>query len=100
MFKSKSRNYNQGKHNSRSYTARPNFRRGTKHEKKLDPQLFIKKSVGTSLPAEEKTDVLFADYQIIDKLKRNIAEHGYTNPTAIQEKAIPEILNGRDIIGI
>ena len=33
-------------------------------------------------------------------MKRNIADHGYTSPTAIQDQAIPHILEGRDLIGI
>ncbi|MDP2860439.1 MAG: DEAD/DEAH box helicase, partial [bacterium] len=42
----------------------------------------------------------FADFQVSDKLKRNITERGYKTPTPIQDKAIPSILEGRDLIGI
>src|SRR3989344_2355988 len=68
-------------------------------EKKLDPNLFIKKAVDAQ--SDEYVAALqFSDFNIDEKLKRNIAEHGYTTPTAIQEKAIPEIVAGRDLIGI
>ncbi len=42
----------------------------------------------------------FADFQISDQLKRNIIARGYKTPTPIQDKAIPFILDGRDLIGI
>ena len=42
----------------------------------------------------------FSDFKIDEKLKRNIQDHGYLLPTEIQEKTIPVILEGRDIIGM
>ena len=42
----------------------------------------------------------FADFQVSDQLKRNIIERGYKTPTPIQDKAIPSVLEGRDLIGI
>lgn len=42
----------------------------------------------------------FADFQISDKLKENILQKGYKIPTPIQDKAIPAILEGKDLIGI
>ncbi|OGH19566.1 MAG: hypothetical protein A2868_01225 [Candidatus Levybacteria bacterium RIFCSPHIGHO2_01_FULL_40_15b] len=72
-----------------------------KHVKKLDPNLFIKKANGVSVPIEQSASGMhFSEYNIMDKLKRNITDHGYSVSTAIQEKAIPEIVSGRDIIGI
>lgn len=68
--------------------------------KKLDPALFVKKTNGVEIEDEFVPQTQFLDYKIIDKLKRNIKDHGYSVPTAIQEKAIPEILAGRDVIGI
>ncbi|HWY78920.1 MAG TPA: DEAD/DEAH box helicase [Candidatus Sulfotelmatobacter sp.] len=100
MFRSKSRNTNYAKSGARTYSSRANFRRGTKLEKKLDPNLFIKKAVEAPIQDENRASMLFSEYPIIDKLKRNIADHGYTAPTTIQEKAIPELLAGKDIIGI
>jgi len=69
--------------------------------KKLDTHLFIKKAVSVPSAASEPTStVTFSDYVISDKLKRNIADHGYTNPTPIQQQTIPLLLEGRDVIGI
>lgn len=42
----------------------------------------------------------FADFNIDARIKHNIAQKGYEVPTAIQDEAIPHILQGRDIVGI
>lgn len=42
----------------------------------------------------------FADFQVDEKLKHNIITKGYTTPTPIQDKAIPYILKGEDVVGI
>jgi ATP-dependent RNA helicase RhlE len=68
--------------------------------KTLNPSLFIKKAVENSEPTETLTNTLFSSYDIAEKLKRNVLDHGYTKTTPIQEQTIPDILNGRDIIGI
>lgn len=66
----------------------------------LDPNLFVKKAVENRDQEKYTPTNSFSDYSIIDKLKRNISDHGYTMPTAIQDQAIPHILDGRDLIGI
>lgn len=91
---------NRGFHGNNSFAPRGNGngRRGMKST--LNPNLFIKKAKDTTTEPEYVPTARFADYAISDKVKRNIEEHGYSIPTAIQEKAIPEILSGRDVIGI
>jgi len=42
----------------------------------------------------------FADFAIAEELKRSIIARGYVTPTPIQDQAIPELLNGRDVVGI
>lgn len=41
-----------------------------------------------------------SQFNVDEILKRNMCDKGYTKPTKIQHKAIPEILAGRDILGI
>ena len=66
----------------------------------IDFKRFINKAV-VAKPAEAfKARYSYNDLAIHDKLKRSIAERGYTMPTPIQEKAIPFILEGRDVIGL
>ncbi len=97
MYNSRNNNYSHGRHGSNSFGAlRPQRR-----VKRLDPNLFIKRAKDGGVQIEQVTSgIKFSDYNITDKLKRNIADHGYSIPTAIQEKAIPHILSGRDLIGI
>lgn len=42
----------------------------------------------------------FDNFQLSFELQKNISIKGYTTPTPIQSKAIPHILEGRDVIGI
>ena len=44
--------------------------------------------------------VSFTDLNLDSKVINAVVEAGYTTPTPIQEKAIPEALKGKDILGI
>ncbi|MBU4537540.1 MAG: DEAD/DEAH box helicase [Weeksellaceae bacterium] len=41
----------------------------------------------------------FTDLQLSDPIAKALQEEGYTQPTPIQEQAIPSILQGRDLLG-
>ncbi len=43
--------------------------------------------------------MLFTDLELIDPILEALKKQNYTQPTAIQEKAIPHILDGRDVLG-
>jgi ATP-dependent RNA helicase RhlE len=43
--------------------------------------------------------MLFEDLALSKSIQRAVFEEGYTNPTPIQEKAIPVILAGNDLVG-
>jgi superfamily II DNA/RNA helicase len=109
MFKSRSNSYGRSS-TSQSY-GRPQgaksgsrfggFRNGggKKQVKKLDSHLFVK----SAMPVSEDTVVSaarFTDFALEEKLLRNITDNGYTIPTPIQERAIPFVIEGRDVIGI
>ena len=54
-------------------------------------------------PAEVEVFVpkhAFADFPVDARLKDNIAKKGYATPTPIQDQSIPEVLQGRDIVGL
>ncbi|MDP3955549.1 MAG: DEAD/DEAH box helicase, partial [bacterium] len=95
MYRSKQRNHSRGKNGSNFYAPR---------RVKLDSSLFIMKAKEPDAHVlalrNEVTNGGFTEYAIVDKLKRNIEEHGYSVPTAIQEKVIPQILLGKDVIGM
>lgn len=42
----------------------------------------------------------FADFAVEERLQANIVAKGYVTPTPIQDKAIPEIMKGHDVVGI
>lgn len=43
--------------------------------------------------------MLFEDLSLSKSIQRAVFEEGYTNPTPIQEKSIPIILAGKDLVG-
>ncbi|MEK7531349.1 MAG: DEAD/DEAH box helicase [Patescibacteria group bacterium] len=42
----------------------------------------------------------FEDFAVDARLKVNISKKGYTDPTPIQDRAIPHLLRGEDVVGI
>jgi superfamily II DNA/RNA helicase len=66
----------------------------------IDVTRFVNRSVTV---AEEKAYLptnQFNDFNIDERLKKNIAQKGYVIPTAIQDQCIPSVLKGSDMIGI
>ncbi|MBA5727185.1 DNA helicase [Bombella sp. TMW2.1889] len=44
--------------------------------------------------------ILFSDLGLSEPILRAVEEMGYTHPTPIQAQAVPEILAGRDVLGV
>lgn len=69
-------------------------------KKYIHPSKFINKN------AVEKTEEVyepthaFVDFPFSAGLKHNITSKGYTLPSAIQDQAIPHIIEGKDVIGL
>jgi len=83
-----------GRHQGRGRQSRPAHRGQDIHYSK-----FINKGVDEVVkPYEPKHS--FNDFAIDSRIKANIARKGYKTPTAIQDQAIPVVLEGRDIVGI
>jgi len=62
---------------------------------------YVKKaSIQSSRPVEVKPTMKFSDLSVDEKIKNNITCRGYTFLMPIQEKTIPVILSGKDLIGI
>ena len=62
--------------------------------------MFIRKANPIISDNTTDTNNGFADFQLPDVLKQNIAKHGYVQTTPIQNQAIQAILDGRDVIGL
>ncbi len=67
---------------------------------RIDVSKFINKTV-----ISEEVEVFipehqFADFHINDTLKKAVIAKGYTTPTPIQDRSIPHILKGADLVGI
>jgi ATP-dependent RNA helicase RhlE len=65
----------------------------------IDPNKFINKAV------VEETEVYqpkheFTDFQIDERLKALIVKKGFKIPSPIQDRAIPHVLEGQDVVGI
>lgn len=103
MYRNQRRYTRTQRNNQNSFGAKRSFSHTFKNTRKkgsLDVNLFIQKAKEPANLEKVISNTSFSEIPIADKLKRNIAEHGYTTPTEIQEKTIPSILEGRDVIGI
>jgi superfamily II DNA/RNA helicase len=74
--------------------------RGGFRRKAIDVSKFINKVVIT-----EKVEVFtpehnFNDFKIDQRLKNNIADRKFVFPTPIQDRIIPQILMGKDVVGM
>ena len=44
--------------------------------------------------------MIFEELNLLDPILKALQEEGYTNPTPIQEQAIPHVLEGKDLLGV
>ncbi len=66
----------------------------------IDVSRFINKAVITEQTENFVPEHHFTDFAIDPRLKANIIAKGYNLPTPIQDKSIPHILRGSDLVGI
>lgn len=86
---------------------RPRFKRsGSSGQKKrfsaskIDISKFVQKAMPVEGDLAYKPEYNFVDFEIDSRLKNNIIHKGYREPTPIQDKIIPLILKGKDVVGI
>ncbi len=74
--------------------------RGGGFSRHIDVSKFINKTAVVETQESFVPEHAFADFAIDIRLKTNIITKGYTIPTPIQDKAIPHVLSGLDVVGI
>lgn len=87
-------------------SSRGGFRRGGRSggPRFTKPYIDFSRFINTAKVVETIPDYVpehvFNDFALHEDIKRNIAGKGYVNPTPIQDRAIPQILLGHDVVGI
>jgi ATP-dependent RNA helicase RhlE len=91
-----------GSQNRGSFQNRGRGGYGMRRTKTFDPTNVIKNSAVSDVqePAAYEAKNKFSDFAINERLKANIVRIGYKTPTPIQDQSIPELLKGRDLVGI
>lgn len=92
----------------RRFRPRTNFRRRFSQNSKTNQEVLWAITSGreqhTAIAPETRPEYVskhrFEDFFITPQIKENIFSKNYTSPTPIQDKSIPAILAGYDIIGI
>lgn len=69
-------------------------------KKFIHPSKFINKAVTKADEVIYESKHKFADFPFGAQLHHNISSKGYVTPSAIQDQAIPHIIEGRDVIGL
>ena len=70
---------------------------GGGHTQKIDVSRYVNKAVITEEVEKFIPEHRFADFVLDERVKKNIADKGYTDPTPIQDRAIPHVLRGADV---
>jgi superfamily II DNA/RNA helicase len=79
----------------RSFNAKRSFKKDF-----IDEKLFINKEAGVSETEMYTPKHKFTDFNIAELLSANLTAKGLISPSAIQDQAIPVVLQGGDVIGI
>ncbi len=74
--------------------------KSSKKSSQLDINRFINKAQALSEQTPYVSKHTFADFGFEAKIATNLADKGYKQPSAIQDQAIPVVMEGKDVIGL
>ncbi len=77
-----------------------NRKRSGRYQKTIDPTRFINKAIETKESEKFIPEHKFSDFKINQRLAKSAINRGYQAPTPIQDKIIPYIVNGHDVVGV
>ncbi|WP_227656539.1 DEAD/DEAH box helicase [Bombella apis] len=80
--------------------AKPRRKRAKKAEAEMAEPQAEKPAEETPTETGSESRILFSDLGLSEPILRAVEEMGYTHPTPIQAQAVPEILTGRDVLGV
>ena len=95
-----------GGYGSRGPSNRPHHRQGggkksgNKRGAYIHPSKFISRATATGEEAPYESTHTFSDFPFHESIHKNIRHKGYETPSAIQDQAIPHIIEGKDVIGL
>jgi len=84
----------------RSHSFKKRNFRGQRRQRSFDPTFLINKSKHKVRLDVVKIENDFANFQVDPKVHINVKRKGYLIPTPIQDKTIPLIIKGQDVVGI
>ena len=76
------------------------FFRGRRQPRSFNPSFFIQRVREQSILEVVAIENDFADFPVAEQIKINAKAKGYLIPTPIQDKVIPLIIKGEDVVGI
>ena len=95
MYNNNFRSRNRGFGGGRSFA-----RRTPRPANGINTNLFVNKAVEIPDQVSEPITHQFSDFSLNSQIVESVAKRGYLTPTIIQDKSIPLIMGGHDVIGI
>ncbi|MDP2930281.1 MAG: DEAD/DEAH box helicase, partial [bacterium] len=91
----------------RGFSSRPSYPRGRggfsnrgQRGENINPARFVNKAVTVDEADNFIPEHKFQDFKVDQRLIQAVAIKGYKIPTPIQDRVIPHIINGSDLVGI
>ncbi len=88
-----------GRSSDSHFNKRRSYKKQTKPEKRINLEVYTQPA-NRDIKKASKSDLAFRDLDLHPELLKSIEEKGFSNPTEIQEKLIPKMLQGENVVAI